>query len=405
MNTYNENTKKDLLKDLDNKLAEKFLADIAACKAKGEWRPCFSRVMPFNPITKRYYSGLNVAELCYLSEITENSENMFATFNQLKGAGVRLVDAKGQGKFIHFFGRIAKEEKYKDDKVYPWDAVIFEKNGDKYVKYNFVFLKHYFVFDTKNTNGDFKRPEIKKISGKNLALLITDLYQELGAKVEIKLIGGGNPHYSPSENKIILPKCEQVTNINGYNICAVHELAHWTADNIPELKRNNKNYAKSITARAFEEMIADFAAAFFCNRTGITWDYNAELDYLDGWAEAVKKNPELVRKAASLGMKISEYFYSKIANILNVKFDIPLIGVEPDNLLPLEPETKAPKTIKAVKIEKVTKAKKETKTNNDAKTRHYISTLVKVYKVTKEPKIRYLIKDALKGNCDLFDFQ
>ena len=190
-------------------------------------------------------------------------------------------------------------------------------------------------------------------------MLVQTLLKKSGAKVHYGLICAGScPHYSHSThyingelviNDIYLPDPKQITDSAIYDGIAVHELAHWTKNNVESLKRSDSYSRKTY---AYEELIAESASALFCARFGIVNKFSNHIVYIKDWAKAIKDDPTCIRKALAMAQKIVNYF----CELLGVNFD----DCDTEKLIKQLKDANKPASKKAVTKKAVTK--KTTKT-------------------------------------------
>ena len=150
----------------------------------------------------------------------------------------------------------------------------------------------------------FKAPEIKDAEGMYANAALDRLFekQEWVCPIQVDKISS-NAYYSPSQDKIVVPKKEQF-NIGEtpeerfkdgmeYYSSALHEMAHSTGteerlNRVKGDKFGDPKYAK-------EELVAELTAANVGYAMGFDkriLDNNAA--YLDGWISVLKENPKFI---------------------------------------------------------------------------------------------------------------
>ena len=120
--------------------------------------------------------------------------------------------------------------------------------------------------------------------------------------------GGQRACFIPSADKIQLPARESFITVSDYYATALHELTHWTGHK-SRLARNFDGRFGS-NAYAFEELIAELGAAFFCSSTGI--DGKLQHDsYIANWLQVLKGDKRAIFTAASAARKAVELVAGK----------------------------------------------------------------------------------------------
>lgn len=229
------------------------------------WRKSWtanSFTRPYNPITKTVYRGTNAFTLflsLYMKALTDHEpiEYRYSTFNQLKKEGLSLKRGC-HGKSIFFYGSYVKKAENDDEE-------------DK-VK---MCLKCYTVFNYK----DVVFPAEHKLKAENNEFDCDKVdIMEIVKKLDIKIIEGNtlSPCYNTLTNVIQIPN--NFTNESAKYSTLLHEIVHWTKNNINKCKRN--------LSRAHEELVAELGSFMLCHDLGIEY-IPSEMDnyyaYLKSW--------------------------------------------------------------------------------------------------------------------------
>ena len=283
---------------LDNKLAEIVLQLITDTNNNdAAWSKGFISFLPKNAITGKYYKGGNILTIGDHLLKTGSKYNKVLTFKQAADNNVRLKKGVHGG----MFGKYIDYKKYLTDEQiaelppYKQMCVLSDKKG-KYLE--IPTLKNYFGFSLEQTEDADKLNALvpddtaKLPGGQDLDMLVQTLLKKSGAKVHYGLICAGScPHYSHSThyingelviNDIYLPDPKQITDSPIYDGIAVHELAHWTKNNVESLKRSDSYSRKTY---AYEELIAESASALFCARSPPAGVFRWWLQAVAGCAE------------------------------------------------------------------------------------------------------------------------
>lgn len=250
--------------------------------------------LPYNFTTGNSYQGVNVV-LLWGATIKHNfTTNEWAGFYQWqeKKESVR----KGEkGTTIIYYGI---NEKLVDDEL---QKIPFLKSS--YV-FNKCQLQSY--NPEQEINVKFEPSIIEKI----------DIIDEFLANIPA-IVGShdGDPCYNPVNDKIMMPYVE---NFRGSETCSAtdawystifHELTHWTGakhrlDRDGGRKFGDQKYA-------FEELVAEFGAAFLCAGFGIsTVDKGDHAAYIAHWLKVLKENDRILFSASSDASKAANYLKS-----------------------------------------------------------------------------------------------
>ncbi len=112
--------------------------------------------------------------------------------------------------------------------------------------------------------------------------------------------GGNRAYYSPTEDRIQLPRFEQFEDEAAYFSVAFHEAGHSTGHESRLDRKFGKRFGNE--AYAFEELVAELTAAFLCADCGISQPEEPRADhasYLASWLKVLKGDKRAIIKAAS----------------------------------------------------------------------------------------------------------
>ena len=119
--------------------------------------------------------------------------------------------------------------------------------------------------------------------------------------------GGDRACYSPSADKISMPKFESFTNAVNYYLTLSHEFVHSTGHR----DRLNRDLSGKFGTKkyAFEELVAEIGASFLAAELGIDSDYSLEhhASYLDNWLQLLKEDDRAFLRAVNLANSASKY--------------------------------------------------------------------------------------------------
>lgn len=234
--------------------------------------------MPYNAISKRQYSGVNVPLLWMTASERGYQGNGWATFNQVREAGGSV--RKGErGTMIVFAKQITREDDDGKTKSFP-------------------VLRSFVVFHTSQCEGlDVVAPDAPVIDKDR----VLDWVVSTGARVEH---GGNKAFYTTRTDHIQMPMLKAFRDRESYAATLLHELTHWSGN----AARLNRQFGKRFgdDAYAAEELVAEMGAAFLCARLGVRGELQHE-SYIASWLKALKGDKRFLFAAASNASKAAEY--------------------------------------------------------------------------------------------------
>ena len=325
-------------KSADNlqKFAEMMRNIITKAKSKN-WKQGWLGVkgtilgLPQN-ISGRTYSGGNSFFL--MADTSEKGYNtpVYMTFKQAKDRNLH-VNAGEKSVPIFKWGLSIKDENGKTVSEEDYDAMTKEERDKLSVR---PYPKVYHVFNIDQTNlsevnkkkydaivARFKAPdeEVKDSKGMYINDALDRMFKEKAWHCDIRYNKpSSRAFYVPSQDFIVLPMKEQF-NIGKtaeevyrdgmeYYSTALHEMAHSTGH---ESRLNRQFGAKRTDGYAHEELIAEMTAAL----VGSTMGFDKKIlennaNYLKGWLENLKRNPESITTIMSDVGKASDMIIEKI---------------------------------------------------------------------------------------------
>ena len=325
-------------KSADNlqKFAEMMRNIITKAKSKN-WKQGWLGVkgtilgLPQN-ISGRIYSGGNSFFL--MADTSEKGYNtpVYMTFKQAKDRNLH-VNAGEKSVPIFKWGLSIKDEKGKTVSEEDYNAMSKEERDKFSVR---PYPKVYHVFNIDQTNlsevnkkkydaivARFKAPdeEVKDSKGMYINDALDRMFKEKAWHCDIRYNKpSSRAFYVPSQDFIVLPMKEQF-NIGKtaeevyrdgmeYYSTALHEMAHSTGH---ESRLNRQFGAKRTEGYAHEELIAEMTAAL----VGSTMGFDKKIlennaNYLKGWLENLKRNPESITTIMSDVGKASDMIIEKI---------------------------------------------------------------------------------------------
>jgi antirestriction protein ArdC len=132
-------------------------------------------------------------------------------------------------------------------------------------------------------------------------------------KPEIVHCRDAEPAYSIPSDRVTLPHLSQFESGDEYFSILFHELCRAAGSK----KRLNRFAHREGDAReryGFEELVAEFGAAFLCGFAGLSNPLSAELSaaYIRGWSEVFRRDPRILLRAASAAQRAADYIRGKV---------------------------------------------------------------------------------------------
>lgn len=287
-------------------ITDQIIADIESGKAKGnDWVMPWHSVsggMPINLASGKAYRGVNVLALWASAARGGFSASTWATFKQWQAVGAS-VRKGSKGTKIVFFKPIVVDTANVDD------------SGERLDETRMI-AKAYTVFNADQVDG-WKEPETDRTGdGVDAINAADDVINASGADIRH---GGNRACYIPSIDAINMPErdsfvdTEHSSATENYYSTLFHELTHWSgADH-----RMNRKFSKRFgdSAYAFEELVAEFGAAFHCASLGITATPRADhAQYIDNWLRILKGDKRAIFTAASKAAQSVDYVHGLAHN-------------------------------------------------------------------------------------------
>lgn len=192
----------------------------------------------------------------------------------------------------------------------------YTREGDDGEAVTGAFLKHYTVFNAAQIDGlddDKYKPAIvnTRDSVERIAAC-EDIVASYIGKPEIKH-GSNRAFYHPQFDYVSMPEQAAFNSDEAYYNTLFHELGHSTG-HASRLARKGVTDHVSFGSHQYsqEELVAEFTAAFLCQRAGIdsaTIDQSAS--YLDSWLKAIKADAKLLIVAAGQAQKAADLICGK----------------------------------------------------------------------------------------------
>jgi antirestriction protein ArdC len=241
----------------------------------------------FNGVTTARYNGINVYLLGVLGG------GAWASYNQWASKGCQVREDEKGAKIV-FFKKFKKEVKGKVE--------------------TFPVIRNYTVFRFDQVDGDFAEQFSRSETRVDQTVIIENAETWVrNTRAQINTRDQGRAFYRPSEDVIQMPPrdgfraTETSSASETFYSTLFHELAHWTG----HTSRLNRLGSKNKHGYAFEELIAEMAAAFQCIELGVSASPREDhAHYLNGWLEAMKGDKRMIVRAAAAAQRAVDYIES-----------------------------------------------------------------------------------------------
>lgn len=253
------------------------------------WRRTWVNMeLPKNYVSKREYRGINL----FMLNMAGHTSPYWLTFKQVKAHKGFIKKGEQATPIVYWTTVEAPDVDSTDAEQKPERRTV---------------LRYYSVFNLDQTTG-IQAPESVKPENVSCERLVMNMPQRPAIKH-----GGSRAFYSIKDDFVKLPGYKQFEKLEYYYDVLFHELIHSTGHesrlNRPSLMENN-NFGSE--AYGFEELTAEFGAAYLCGHAGMerqTLDISA--GYLQGWMDHIRADSRLLVRAASAAQKAADFILGR----------------------------------------------------------------------------------------------
>ena len=274
MNTLNN----DIAQNITNKILSELEKGVAPWVKP--WKA--GEGLPYNPVTKNIYNGVNFFYLSLLQSTGEfGASNEWLTYKQAQNLGAQVRKGSKGVNVIFYKPLEIKDKSTGDLKKIP-------------------MLKSYTVFNRDAVDGlpDQVKKEVTEFETMESCEKFI-----INTRATIKH-GGARACYIPSLDQINLPEKTSFNTSADYYATAYHELIHYTGSEKRLARLKNDSFGSE--GYAFEELIAELGASMLCAYNGI----NAQLQhasYIDSWIKALRGDKKFIISASAKAQKAVNY--------------------------------------------------------------------------------------------------
>jgi|CZKV01.1.fsa_nt_gi antirestriction protein ArdC len=259
------------------------------------WRKTWTCGLPKSLASGHEYRGVNILVL----GSTEYTSRYWMTYLQAVKLGGFVRKGEKATPVVYWKWRTPEEL-----------AKLAEKTGKENLAPCVPFVSA--VFNLEQTEGipapadDLKPDSDRRLQAAELMLEV------MPDKPEIVHTITSQPAYSPGRDRITMPHLSQFVSADEYYATLFHESAHATG-HPKRLNRFAAAEGDKLEKYSFEELVAEFGAAFLCAFTGIKNPETEALQasYIDGWAEVFREDNRILLRAASAAQHAADYIRGK----------------------------------------------------------------------------------------------
>ena len=254
------------------------------------WRKSWSIALPKSYSTKKEYRGINL----FLLQGDGFKSRYWITYKEAQKSGGQVRAGEKGSLVVYWHWRTPVEmaklqasgKSQNPSPCYPFISKVF--NLDQ-------------VEGIKSPEDDLKINEAQKLE------IAPAVYENMRDKPAILHGQDFSPAYSPSRDAIRLPFMNQFESADLYYSTLFHELIHSTGHQ-SRLARLDSG-ARNSDSYSFEELIAEFGAAFLCGFSGIENNRTLEdsASYIKGWISVLENDKTILLKAASAAQKAVDF--------------------------------------------------------------------------------------------------
>jgi antirestriction protein ArdC len=236
-----------------------------------------------NYVTRKAYTGVNTLLL--------DKQGEYLTFNQVKKLN-GTIKKGSKAHLVVFYKLLEDEEKEK----------------------KFGYLRYYKVFHIDDVEGIESKIE-KKIDADNKIDKCEEIINKYTNKPQIRIDSINRACYSPTDDKIEVPKKEQFRNIEEFYSTLFHELAHSTGHQSRLDRFDNTSTKFASDSYSKEELVAEITTTMICSNTGIeNKTLNNSVAYIQSWIKQIKDDSNIIIQSANKAQKAYEYIIKEGSN-------------------------------------------------------------------------------------------
>ena len=260
------------------------------------WRKTWKTGLPKSLSTGREYRGINILVL----GSAEYTSRYWMSFREAERQGGHVRKGERAMPVVYWKWRTPEEL-----------AQRAEQTGKENVAPCTPFVSAVFNFD--QVEGVARPADDLPPRPEDRLQVAEQMFDVMPDKPEIVHTLTAQPAYSPSLDRITLPHLSQFESADEYFSTLYHELTH-ASGHARRLNRFAEAEGDRVEKYSFEELVAEFGAAFLCGFAGIQNRGTEELQasYIEGWARVFQQDNRVLVRAASAAQRAADYIRGKI---------------------------------------------------------------------------------------------
>lgn len=272
-------------------VAQKIIASMENAKyGKDSWqKPWSGGTIAENAKTGRRYSGGNLIALWLFGE--DYGSGYWATYKQWAELGAQV--RKGE----------------KGIRLVKWSIIECRDHGSDEMcdRCGRGYSSAFTVFNAEQVDG-WENPD-KRVNPEGPIAHAEKFLHSVGA--EVRHADEGRAYYTPSRDRITLPRFEMFHSAEAYYATFAHELVHWTGHESRLARKMSARWIDEVfgdNSYAAEELVAELGAAMLCAILGISDEPREDhAKYLTAWIDHLKNDYRLLWDAASKASRAVDY--------------------------------------------------------------------------------------------------
>lgn len=271
---------------------ESITTTITDAIAKGvqgsEWRMPWHRAStrPMNVATGNAYQGVNTLALWCESQARGFGSDVWGTLRQWNSVGAK-VQRGARSSTVVFWKPLERGQKAEGGEE--------EEAGRRFV------LRASCVFNASQVEG-WEAPALP--TDPKAAPEVEAAIQAAGVSVSW---GGGRAFYDRRADRVQMPDRAAFFEEAGLASVLLHEAAHWTGHPTRLAREFGQRFGDQ--AYAFEELVAELAAAFLCAVFSVSNEPRPDhAQYVASWLEVLGRDQRAIFNAAKLASEAAQFF-------------------------------------------------------------------------------------------------
>jgi antirestriction protein ArdC len=262
------------------------------------WTKTGEQPIPYNWLTKQFYSGINILILWVRAMECGYSTNAWLTFKQAQQLGGKV--RKGEKAVQCIFVKPIEV----DDENAQCET---DEDGKKII----LCRKAFSLFNVEQVDGLENlpvAPEQPEYDDADAVAAINRVAEVYCANTGVEIRHGGDQaYYSPTLDIIKLPTTFH--SGSGYAATLAHELAHSTGHKkrLARFDEYSKAFNTFKEEYSAEEVVAEICANMVCAELGIVGEHEQHVSYIDHWLKMLKGDKTFIFKAAAAASKAHSY--------------------------------------------------------------------------------------------------